>query len=726
MTPSFIVVALGAVAAVAGTGVLAARIARGPRVFLVALTITMFGLAIAQAAQAIGDLTGYSGTLFRAMELGGQALAPLALCWTVTELIGSSLPARFAMRLLAAAVGVVVFVILGTDPFNPAVQFGRAWPEPSLHYEAIPKALILVLAVLALVTGAAGAFALAFRTWRGRARAELMQPALVVAGAAVVVALPGIATAAHLPVPAKDLYALTCALATGLVWFAVHAADHRGLADEPLHAAGYDAGSRRAAGPAGTGGMAGRAGRAERAGQADLSRRDWHEGSDDDPRGGPDHYDAGQDSGFSYPGLAALVAEPGARRDPAGQDRGDQYRPGGGDGAHPDGAYPDDAYRDGADEDSGSWDDPSWFGTGDEDGARHYEGPHPDDRPQYGRDRYDEPDGRAEPRDYRTGGADPHASLFGQIEIYTLLDDRVDDFDRSTERVVEQVRAGEPGTMAFIVHAVPTAPLQRILYEVYADRAAYEEHLRRPYVAAYEAERRRFVLATNVIELDLRQAKVSPFPTYSAISDILSESGIDLTGVTGSRGGQRRREPGTVPRNPMPQPGGYPTGPAGYPSGPAGYPSGAGGYPSGAGGYPSGADGYPAGASEYPAGRGYPAGGYPADASDYQAGDGFPPAVRPAESGSYPAVPGSYPVAVPRSHPAVPSGYPASGSGYPDGFDSPQSGGGYPAGPGGYPVDDRYREPPTRRRAAEPDHGQPDDPGYDGWAGLRREDQGYR
>ncbi len=146
--------------------------------------------------------------------------------------------------------------------------------------------------------------------------------------------------------------------------------------------------------------------------------------------------------------------------------------------------------------------------------------------------------------------------MFGQITIYTMLDDRLDDFDRMTERVVEQVTSLEPGTLVYIVHAVPTAPMQRILYEVYRDRAAYDEHLAQPYVARYVAERRSMVLATNAIELGLQQAKVSPLPSYSAISDILSESGIDLTGVTkSSRGGSsasrdaaRGGYHGTVPR----------------------------------------------------------------------------------------------------------------------------------------------------------------------------------
>ena len=159
--------------------------------------------------------------------------------------------------------------------------------------------------------------------------------------------------------------------------------------------------------------------------------------------------------------------------------------------------------------------------------------------------------------------AESQARLFGQITIYTLIEDRLDEFDRLTEQVVEAVRAKEPGTLVYIVHAVPTAPMQRILYEVYQDRAAYDEHLSQPYMTRYMAERRSMVLATNAIELGLQQAKMSPLPSYSAISDLLSESGIDLTGVTRSPRGSAVTSGGrygrTEPRGRPPAGGhGYP------------------------------------------------------------------------------------------------------------------------------------------------------------------------
>ena len=114
-----------------------------------------------------------------------------------------------------------------------------------------------------------------------------------------------------------------------------------------------------------------------------------------------------------------------------------------------------------------------------------------------------------------TAVASPH---FGLIAIYTLLDGRGEEFDRLAERTVEAVRAQEPDTLLFVVHTVPKAPMQRIFYEVYRDRMAYREHQRKPYVEDFFAGHRQHVLATNVIELDLRYAKVSALPLLGAMS----------------------------------------------------------------------------------------------------------------------------------------------------------------------------------------------------------------
>jgi quinol monooxygenase YgiN len=99
---------------------------------------------------------------------------------------------------------------------------------------------------------------------------------------------------------------------------------------------------------------------------------------------------------------------------------------------------------------------------------------------------------------------------YGRMVIFTLLDDKVADFDRLAEQTAEQVRVGEPDTFVYVIHTVPGAPLQRIFYEIYRNRAAFQAHEDRPYTQRFLTERRAYVLATNVIELRLKYAKVAP------------------------------------------------------------------------------------------------------------------------------------------------------------------------------------------------------------------------
>jgi quinol monooxygenase YgiN len=106
--------------------------------------------------------------------------------------------------------------------------------------------------------------------------------------------------------------------------------------------------------------------------------------------------------------------------------------------------------------------------------------------------------------------------LYGQIAIYTLLEAGAAEFDRLSADVLTKVRTGEPNTLVYVVHQVPSAPLQRILYQVYRDRTAYDEHLRQPYITDFDARLRPLVLATNVIELGVSEAKVAALRARSA------------------------------------------------------------------------------------------------------------------------------------------------------------------------------------------------------------------
>ena len=153
------------------------------------------------------------------------------------------------------------------------------------------------------------------------------------------------------------------------------------------------------------------------------------------------------------------------------------------------------------------------------------------------------------------------ARPYGRILIFTLLDDRVADFDRLAEESAEYVRTGEPDTLVYVIHLVPNAPLQRIFYEIYRDRAAFDSHESQPYMQRFVAERRTCVLATNVIELRLKYAKVAPLPGPPPAAPVPQRTrplppsrpqrpdpqrpgqpGYDLPGY-----GQRRPDPRQVP-----------------------------------------------------------------------------------------------------------------------------------------------------------------------------------
>jgi quinol monooxygenase YgiN len=415
------------------------------------------------------------------------------------------MPGRFAMRLMVSALAAIVLVIAGADPLNPSAAFGKTFPDPLRHFEAFPPYLIELVAILTAVVAVTAVLIALVRSRTGRGSSPLRAP-LAASAAAFGLALPGLSwlsakyAGLPLPLPGRALFALTGTSAAAMTWFAAVAVDWAGLAE------------RRGAGrlgatddgwddePESTGPYGARQDR-QRSDGGRRAEPGYGWGGAPPPRGGD----------LRYPALAALAAE-AIHPDDQGGGRDDSWAGGG-----------DDSWAGGRDD--------SWAGAP---GSQGYgdDGPYTGEVGSYaGEFGYREPVSRAD-----QGGRE--TQLFGQIAIYTLIEDRMAEFDRLTEHVVAQVRAREPNTLAFIVHAVPTAPMQRIMYEVYRDRNAYEDHLRQPYVIRYEEERRPFVLATNLIELGLRQAKVSPFPSIDAISDILSESGIDLTGVARSpRGG---------------------------------------------------------------------------------------------------------------------------------------------------------------------------------------------
>ena len=72
--------------------------------------------------------------------------------------------------------------------------------------------------------------------------------------------------------------------------------------------------------------------------------------------------------------------------------------------------------------------------------------------------------------------------MFGLCVRFTCKDQAsAEAYDRLVAETVEGIKADEPGTLVYAVHTVEGQPLQRIFYELYRDRAAFEAHEAAPH-----------------------------------------------------------------------------------------------------------------------------------------------------------------------------------------------------------------------------------------------------
>ena len=489
--------AVGAIASLVFTGMLVRRCIRVPRMATVALFFATAGLTVALAALALGYQRGFSPATFRAVQLGAQLVAPLSLTWALAELTGKSLGSRFTARLGLAALTVVGGVVLATDPLT-STGFSKSWPSASVHYQLIPNG---VLKVVAVVTAFFAVIAVIVAGVRGRQsggwRTLFLAVAAVAAGS---VALDWL----RATLPVSSAYPVICLAAAALAWFAAGRASQVRL--ESLRSGGYawdeDTGSFIQYHDTGDFGYADDAGGFGRD-RAEPDGRAWY----------------GDDTG-------------GFRRDPADTDFSGWFRPGADTGSFggPGGPGPDTGGFHGDLADSGSFArGPGDTGIGKDAGdtgyGRYGVVPPEPDHPGLAQNgtaahrqvAYVETGDIMAVVDGQPGIQPPPplmgedtSRLYGQIAIFTLLDESADDFERLASEVVEQVKTREPGTLVYVMHAVPAAPMQRILYAIYRDEAAFDEHERQPYIRQFEEEREPFVLATNVIELGVRHGKFAP------------------------------------------------------------------------------------------------------------------------------------------------------------------------------------------------------------------------
>ncbi|HEV8221875.1 MAG TPA: antibiotic biosynthesis monooxygenase [Streptosporangiaceae bacterium] len=460
----------GVLVAAVATGLLAGRCVRQPRIGFIVWTAATLGLTIALAAQSMGFASGFGPATFRAVQLLALLLAPLWLAWGLVELAVGSDAARFGMRLVSAALSVVASVILATDPLT-AQPFSKAWPLTGTHFQPVARDALDVVQVVAVAVAVVIAGLAAVRAGRDSGPAVdsgSARDSRLALTAVVPVALAVLMTAGQrFPLPAKVAYPLLSIVAAALVWFAVSR-----VGELPRRAAGDGRGE----------GM-----RDRRDKPGDEYWPDDRAAGEYAPEGQYVTYGQGRPGSGGprgdFPGGPAGRGVPDSDR---GRRPGPQPRP------------PERPYR-------GS-------GPGGPREPAADEWPGTQAVPLPGSEAGVTESGLAGAASLAGSPAAAAARPYGRILIFTLLEDRVTDFDRLAEEAAEYVRTGEPDTLVYVIHLVPNAPLQRIFYEIYRDRAAFDSHESQPYMQRFVAERRTCVLATNVIELRLKYAKVAPLP----------------------------------------------------------------------------------------------------------------------------------------------------------------------------------------------------------------------
>jgi quinol monooxygenase YgiN len=492
MSASAVVAFVCAVAAAAGTGMLVGRCIRVPRLDLIAWSCVLAALAVALVALAIGADRGYDSATFRVVQFGSQLIAPLWLAWGLTELAAKSVPVRFASKLVTMALTVVTGVVLVTDPLS-ATRFKKAWPPAAKHYQIIPRSLLSLIAVVTLIIVV---IALVASLLRLRGDPAWRRPAVAVTAASIAAVL---ILGLRLALPANGAYLALIVACAALTWFAGIWAAKIDLAQLHEESPRSRADRRRRAEPAGRRDLAdaGAFGAsAENGAHRRYEHEDWYrpvgelQGNGGFPPGGAHP----QDDRFLP---------------------GEEYPPGGG--------YP-------VNGENGVNGGERMGGLSDADRTGVW-GPRTLGAPTSA----DAPDPAAagavaaaaaaaaaavtgpEPAVGQAADQEATQRLYGLIAIYTLAEGTTADFDALAERVVAEVRANEPDALVYAVHSVPNAEMQRIFYEVYRDRMAYEDHKRQPHIQRFEADCRPYVLATNVIELGMQQAKLSALPGLSQL-----------------------------------------------------------------------------------------------------------------------------------------------------------------------------------------------------------------
>jgi quinol monooxygenase YgiN len=96
---------------------------------------------------------------------------------------------------------------------------------------------------------------------------------------------------------------------------------------------------------------------------------------------------------------------------------------------------------------------------------------------------------------------------FALVVRFTVRPGAEAQFDALVAETAAGIRDHEPGTLVYACHTVQDQPRQRIFYELYQDRAAFEAHEASPATRRYLEARGQYLASTEVDWLTLQTGK---------------------------------------------------------------------------------------------------------------------------------------------------------------------------------------------------------------------------
>jgi quinol monooxygenase YgiN len=103
--------------------------------------------------------------------------------------------------------------------------------------------------------------------------------------------------------------------------------------------------------------------------------------------------------------------------------------------------------------------------------------------------------------------------VFGLVVRFDLNAGTGEQFDALTRDVVADVRQAEPGTLIYACHEVEGDADARIFYELYRDRAAFDDHERAEHVNRFHEMKAQYLAGEPRVEFfTLHVGKGIPAP----------------------------------------------------------------------------------------------------------------------------------------------------------------------------------------------------------------------